>query len=563
MRPNVLAAAVAVFALAAPAAHAAEDWLLPVRRLAVQDGGRTKPLDTFARESARRVTGGRAFGAESVKGLQPTEWVLSMLAEPDRWKDEPIVRVSHAGLREAVGLSATRDKYSFRELAAQEPLLKSVEALQERMQHDESAKLDPTEREISDLYGTLGLMSQLFDGSALRMVPSADPDAAWGSLADLAASKDPAAQRSTVLVQSLLGAYAAGDHSGVGAAANALRARFAESAAGVYPEARTIDREVRYNGLKPFRLAWLLYLVAFLALLASFPTGSRAAALTGIAFAVAAFLIQGYGMTLRTLISGRAPVTNMYESLVFASWGAVLFALLFEAAYRVKYFAVSASGLSVLFLILADALPIFDGSISPLVPVLRDNFWLTTHVITIMLGYAAFLLGVALGHLILGLYFFAPRRRTLLNRLSTFLYRALQAGTLFLAAGTLLGGVWASYSWGRFWGWDPKETWALIALLSYLAILHARFVGWIREFGLAVGALIGGLTVLMAWYGVNYILGTGLHSYGFGSGGYGYVGGFVAFELAVIVGAFLRNRAAIASARAAAVPAGTLASARP
>jgi ABC-type transport system involved in cytochrome c biogenesis permease subunit len=177
------------------------------------------------------------------------------------------------------------------------------------------------------------------------------------------------------------------------------------------------------------------------------------------------------------------------------------------------------------------------------------------HVLTITLGYAAFFLGVALGHLNLGLYFFAPGRRELLRTMSLFLYRALQAGTLFLAAGTLLGGVWASYSWGRFWGWDPKETWALIALLTYLAILHGRFLGWIRDFGLAVGALLGGLTVLMAWYGVNFILGTGLHSYGFGSGGYAYVGGFVAFEVAVITAAFLRVRAARISALAPATSA--------
>jgi len=268
----------------------------------------------------------------------------------------------------------------------------------------------------------------------------------------------------------------------------------------------------------------------------------------GFALVTAAFLLQGYGMVLRMLISGRPPVTNMYESVIFVSWGAVLFALAFEAAYRVRYFAACASGLSVLLLILADSLPILDGSIEPLVPVLRDNMWLTVHVLTITLGYAAFFLGVALGHLNLALYFFAPGRRELLRTMSLFLYRSLQAGTLFLAAGTLLGGVWASYSWGRFWGWDPKETWALIALLTYLAILHGRFLGWIRDFGLAVGALLGGLTVLMAWYGVNFILGTGLHSYGFGSGGYAYVGGFVAFEVAVIAAAFFRVRAARAPA---------------
>ena len=149
---------------------------------------------------------------------------------------------------------------------------------------------------------------------------------------------------------------------------------------------------------------------------------------------------------------------------------------------------------------------------------------------------------MGIGHLNLGLYFFRPGEAVLFKNLSLFLYRALQVGTLFLAVGTLLGGVWASYSWGRFWGWDPKETWALIATLGYLAILHARMTGWIKDFGMAVGSLLGYLLVLMAWYGVNFVLGTGLHSYGFGSGGYWYVGGFVAFEVFVITAALLRRR---------------------
>jgi len=236
-------------------------------------------------------------------------------------------------------------------------------------------------------------------------------------------------------------------------------------------------------------------------------------------------------------------VTNMYETVVFVAFGGVLFALVFEAIYRVRYFAACASAVATLCLILADNVPILDSSIEPLVPVLRDNMWLTIHVLTIRLGYAAFTLAMALGHLNLGLYFFAPGRAGLLKNLSLFLYRALQVGTLFLAVGTMLGGVWASYSWGRFWGWDPKETWAFIALLGYLAVLHGRFVGWIKDFGLAVGSILGYLLVLMAWYGVNFVLGTGLHSYGFGSGGYTYVGAFVAFEVGVIAAATLRRRA--------------------
>ena len=521
-----------------------------LRTLAVQDGGRVKPLDTFARESARRITGGRAFGAESVRGLDPVEWVVAMMADPEGWKDAPIVRVSHAGLRSAVGLSTTRDRYSFRELATHEPFLKAADAVRAKEEGDSEARLDPVEREVADLYGNLALMSEIFTGEALHVLPEAgEAGAAWSSWAHAMHGEETETRRVGLLARALLTAYAAGDLSEVRTAASALHARLGALTAGSASEA-DLQREVHYNGVKPFRFAWILYLVGFLALAASFPLGSRATTAAGFALVTAAFLLQSYGMLLRTQISGRPPVTNMYESVIFVSWGAVLFALAFEAAYRVRYFAACASGLSVLLLILADSLPILDGSIEPLVPVLRDNMWLTVHVLTITLGYAAFFLGVALGHLNLALYFFAPGRRELLRTMSLFLYRALQAGTLFLAAGTLLGGVWASYSWGRFWGWDPKETWALIALLTYLAILHGRFLGWIRDFGLAVGALLGGLTVLMAWYGVNFILGTGLHSYGFGSGGYAYVGGFVAFEVAVITAAFLRVRAARTSAPA-------------
>ena len=103
--------------------------------------------------------------------------------------------------------------------------------------------------------------------------------------------------------------------------------------------------------------------------------------------------------------------------------------------------------------------------------------------------------------------------------LSNFIYRTMQVGVLLIAAGTILGGVWADYSWGRFWGWDPKEVWALITLLVYLIPLHGRFAGWVNTFGLVVASVVCFLSVVMAWYGVNFVLGVGLHSYGFVEGG--------------------------------------------
>jgi len=423
-----------------------------------------------------------------------------------------------------------------------EGFLSAVKDVHAKLRQDQ--KIDPVERELADLYDTLSVMSGIMSGEALRIIPhSEDPKATWYTVAELSTKPEvPQGQRVRALLASLVSSYAAGDGPGVETASAGLASRLRGIAPGIYPSEADLAREVHYNRAKPFRTAWILYLLGFLALIASFPLASKAFGRAGMALVVGGFLFNAYGMLLRTLISGRPPVTNMYETVVFVAWGGVLFALIFEGVYKVRYFAATAAGLATLCLILADNVPILDGAIAPLVPVLRDNMWLTIHVLTIMLGYAAFTLAMGLGHLNLGLYFFAPGKTVLLKSLSLFLYRALQVGTLFLAVGTMLGGVWASYSWGRFWGWDPKETWALIALLGYLAILHGRFVGWIKDFGLAVGSIIGYLLVLMAWYGVNFVLGTGLHSYGFGSGGYTYIAGFVLFELAVIGAALLRRK---------------------
>jgi len=557
LHPLILLAGV----LALPSPLRAGPELDPLRAIAIQDGGRVKPLDTFARETARRVSGATPFtGGESVKGMEPVEWILSMLSDPQRWRDERIVRVSHAGLRAAAGLPPKADqRYSFAELTTHAGFLAAADKVHEKLRQDREAKLDPVEREISTLYDTLGVMNGIFSGEALRIVPHpTDRNAAWFSLADLDRVDQAPIQRIKTLTAALITANQGGDKASVQAAASALGRRLAELAPGLYPEAKDLGVEIQYNRVKPFRFAWIAYLLGFLLLLASFPLAAKWIGRAGIALVLTGFAFHAYGMGLRVYISGHPPVTNMYESVVWVAWGAMLFALVFEAVYKARYFAVAAAGLATLCLILADNVPILDGSIEPLVPVLRDNMWLTVHVLTITLGYAAFLLGMGLGHVNLGLYFLAPGKTALFKTLSLFLYRALQVGTLLLATGTMLGGVWASYSWGRFWGWDPKETWAFIALLGYLAVLHARMVGWIREFGMAVGSILGFLLVLMAWYGVNFVLGTGLHSYGFGSGGYVYVGGFVAFEVLVIVAALLRRRSEEAKKRQAVPAAGSL-----
>jgi ABC-type transport system involved in cytochrome c biogenesis permease subunit len=156
-------------------------------------------------------------------------------------------------------------------------------------------------------------------------------------------------------------------------------------------------------------------------------------------------------------------------------------------------------------------------------------------VLTITLGYGAFLLNWGIAHVLLYQLASGSRPKDTVQNLTEYLYRSLQIGVILLASGTILGGVWASYSWGRFWGWDPKETWALIALLTYLAVLHGRTAGWLDQFGVAFWSALCFLSVLMAWYGVNFVLGAGLHSYGFGGGGLQYVLAVVLADIAFLL----------------------------
>jgi ABC-type transport system involved in cytochrome c biogenesis permease subunit len=223
----------------------------------------------------------------------------------------------------------------------------------------------------------------------------------------------------------------------------------------------------------------------------------------------------------------------MYETVVWAAYGVIIFAMIFEAIYRSRFVLVAGAVVGVLCLIVADMAPtILDSSLQPLEPVLRSNLWLTVHVLTITLSYSALFLAWGLGNI--GLGFLLAGDHESGERVRNFVqavYRSIQVGVVLLAAGTILGGVWADYSWGRFWGWDPKETWAFIALMGYLAALHGRLVGWVKNVGLLVTAVLAFNLVIMAWYGVNYVLGAGLHSYGFGAGGVQYVGAFVILNM--------------------------------
>jgi ABC-type transport system involved in cytochrome c biogenesis permease subunit len=281
-----------------------------------------------------------------------------------------------------------------------------------------------------------------------------------------------------------------------------------------------LQLEMQFDRIQPFQWAWIIMLGGVVTLIASLALASSLWYRVGLGAYLVALAFQGFGFYARVALSGRPPVSNMYETVIWVSFMTGVFALILEFFYPKRIIALAGALVSTLGLVLADQLPLaLDPKISPIVPVLRSNYWLTIHVLTIVSSYAGGALAWGLGNLALGLLAFGQPRRELLKTLSQFTYKAMQIAVLLLAAGTFLGGWWAVDSWGRFWGWDPKEVWALIALVCYVIPLHMRYVGWVKDFGLAVSAVLCFSAIVMSWYGVNFVLGAGLHSYGFGGGG--------------------------------------------
>ena len=500
--------------------------LTPLDRIPVQEGGRKKPYLVFAEESLLGLSGKSSLRINGNR-VGARELITALWLAPQGWDQEPIILVNHKPLKEATGLDASRKLFSYKELVANGELLKLLGEAQTLRARPGAPRLSGLPKEAAEVGFRMAEFESLADGSAFRFV--ANPRAAnaqWFSV--------PGTSNEIRLLRQ---AFVDTDDATFAREADALKAKWAAIEPVFQPPAWKLQLEALYQKAHPFRWAWICYATAGIILLVSrlSPAGYAAAWL----LAGTGFLLQISGFAARMAIAGRAPVTNMYESVVWVAFGTIFFALLFEAIYRSRYFLLGAIPVAVVSLILADTQTLaLDRSINPLVPVLRDNFWLTTHVLTITLSYAAFALALGIGHIALGKIIKGAKPEA---SLYNYLYRTLQVGVLLLATGTILGGVWANYSWGRFWDWDPKETWALITLLGYLIVLHGRIAGKWAGFGTAVGAVLAFQGVLMAWYGVNFVLGVGLHSYGFGTGGFGWAVLFVAAELSFVLLAVVRK----------------------
>jgi cytochrome c-type biogenesis protein CcsB len=541
--PALLLATAAALPAAPPAAE-----ITPWESLVVQDSGRRKPVGTFGHEVLVKIAGRDPVRTTDGETFNGSAFAFSQLFATRDWSEEPMVLVSYRPLVEALGLDASRKRFSRQELAGATKLTAfSQEAAALRQAGEPVPRLNT---EAQTVLGRLQLFDALGATTAFLLAPPPPGSPAgspWLSIDQLAAAYPP--EKSAPIVQDLRNLNVAGregDDATFDAAAQRLVDDLRALNPEVYPPSAVVDRENFYNRLKPFDTAMWLLIPASLLLLAGARHGARRWLLRGgVILSAASLGFMLYGLLLRVIIAGRAPVTNMYESVVWVAMGTVLFGLIFFAAYRNRLMLLSALPVSFLCLLLVRSLPVaMPARLDPLVPVLRDNFWLTVHVLTITLSYAAFALALGFAHVILWRYIRSPEAAEAIRPLHDWLYRMMFVGLILLATGTILGGVWANYSWGRFWGWDPKETWALIALLMYVVAIHGKMAGWWGDFGLAVAAVVNFAGIIMAWYGVNYVLGAGLHSYGFGVGGESYVLAFLGLEAAYVALAVFRHRGA-------------------
>src|SRR5256886_825894 len=521
--------------------------------LAVQDGGRRKPIDTFSRETLIRITGRSTYTDEAGRKWQANDRISSAALETHDWRTEPMVLVSLGQLKEKLGLDKTERRFSFEKLVASTELQRLTNEAHALKRAEKT--LDRVQQEALAVSDRLALLANAMNGSALRIVPASKSETdAWVVPPEFSQYYSEA-QFAPIQIelQTMATSYVQADGFNFSRASSRLRESLHALSPSVYPQERQLRLEYFYNHFEAFYRAIWFYGLAFLILLVAHARGGgRKLRNIGVAIALLGIAFHASGIVMRCLIAGRRPVTNMYESIIWVSFAVSFFGMIFFLHYRTPVYLLAALPVSLIALLLVHQMPIaMPSSIDPLVPVLRDNFWLTIHVLTITLSYAAFALAMGFGHILLWRYARNPAAASADAPMHFWLYRVLQLGVLLLAAGTILGGVWANYSWGRFWGWDPKETWALIALLCYILALHGRLAGWWTQFGLAVASVVCFLAVLMAWYGVNFVLGKGLHSYGFGIGGETYVAIFVLLDLLFVAFAIWRYRTSKSAVAAA------------
>lgn len=566
---SILCLAVVLPWLAASAARAAgadDAWIRKLSAIAIQDGGRIMPLETYASSLAAQVTGrskwSASSGPEAYAGREPIQLLCDMMFKPQDLVSRQLFGIENRPFKEKVGLDPQRRFFSATELVNCKGLDGVLESLERTRQTDPSAQPNREQTQALDVRGAVQRLSLFMDGEPLLIVPQGEGKA---FLHAGTRSGDPGTEKVQAAFAELAKTYAAG--GAMEPAVDALSKAIAEAGQLDSASARRLNLELFYNAHRPWLMTAIAYGLAIVLFGFSRISGAalrRPLMILAVVVGVLGIVEHLMGIGLRVAILDRAPVSNTYEALLWMGLVGILLGAVAQLINRTGWYLFGGLAVAELSVLFSYLVPL-ESQTNSLPAVLRSNYWLIVHVLTIVASYGVLAVGSLLGHVYLVKEVLLAKRgattQTFLSHpVVAQLYRALQLGLLLLTAGTILGGVWAADSWGRFWGWDPKETWALISIVIYFIVLHARYVRWLEDFGLAAAAVIGFAAIVWTFYGVNYLMAAGLHSYGFGSGGGTWVAAWALAELAFIVVCKLKHRS-LKSAEgvqsSVAVPAGT------
>ncbi|MBL8856977.1 MAG: cytochrome c biogenesis protein CcsA [Planctomycetes bacterium] len=547
--------------------------------LPIQDGGRIKPLSTYAGFTLLRVSGKRSVVSASGEKLDPVAWLLDVVFFPEAAIDTPTFLVTDSDAIVAIGLSTDgkrkRDRWTYAEL---QPGMPRLFALAHEYESIEPKLRSSQQQQIVDLASNVFSFMRLArfldfarggdtkDGGALALIPPANTDPSvtdWATPGDLIARVGPKqglAEADSAVISGFITLVEKRTDPGAFAAALAsLRDRLVAraTARGEYEH---IQLERAYYAFDPIQWSLAAFIAAFLTVAVSWlRPKSRFLWLSNVTLTSIATVLLAIAITLRCIIRGRPPVSTLYETVLFVTATGVLIAVFIEWVQRSRVAIGTAAALGMIGLFVANGYETLDkqDTMPSLVAVLDTNFWLATHVTAITIGYSAGMLaaGLASFYLIGKLFGWKRNDPAARRSLARTVYGVLCFAVIFSTVGTILGGIWANESWGRFWGWDPKENGALLIVISQLVILHARRGGFLRDHGTCAAAAFGGTIVAFSWWGVN-LLGVGLHSYGFTSGIHTSLWTYYGVQWSIVaLGgiAWLRERAAAKKVPAATV----------
>ena len=536
-------------------------------RLPVLADGRVKPLDTVARTTLLRIQGRQSVRSPDGRGVTPAEWLLDTVFNPAAAREYRVFQITNPEVLGLVQL-ATDDgdggkRFSFAQLA---PRFADIERQAQLADSTDVPQRNAFQRAVLELYGNLIEYQRL--QYSLVLPDSADflgdltnPKAnareqfqlmsAYGSLLAMPPTATQPAWLKTG--DALTAAFDAHQPLPPAALAYAGLARtwqarqpdqfneilhlYQAQIAKILPagDLRKTSVEWRFNAAQPFYTGMILYVLVFLLGVVSWIKWPDVLGRSAFWIMCLTWVLMTAGIITRMWLEARPPVTNLYSSALGVGWAAVTLCIVLEAINKNAIASVAGGLAGFGTLIIAHHLSFSGDTMEMMRAVLDSNFWLATHVVTITVGYGATYLAGLLG----AIYIFRSRLTTSLDdqtaaSLERMVYGIVCFALFFSFVGTVTGGIWADQSWGRFWGWDPKENGALIIVIWNAVVLHARWGKLVGPAGIMAMAVFGNIVTTWSWFGVNQ-LSVGLHNYGFKSGNTVAIATFMLVNLVIIV----------------------------